>query len=166
VPSGLAVAGNDDLAQVRGRMLRQGRKSDFDQFHRLRIGEVVPRGARIEGDLIGMPEKEIGRQHGVSVARAAHRLVARVLYEAIALVHQDYGREASTANRICQDRGHSVVASNVLRGDTGRGLRFGAGGGAKRGKSAEESEFREEFTPWGEWHCCPPCNLLNGVRLR
>src|SRR5262249_48008949 len=102
---------------------------------------------------------------GVSIARAPHRLVARVLHEAIALVHQDDGREASAARRICQHRGHSVVASNVLRGDTAHVLRFGAGGGAERGKSTEESEFREEFAPWGECHCRPPCNI-EWFRLR
>src|SRR6266481_5663595 len=36
VPPGLAVSGDNDFAQVRGRVLRQGRESDLDQFHRLR----------------------------------------------------------------------------------------------------------------------------------
>src|SRR5262249_43925389 len=61
MPPGLAVSGNNDLAQVRSRMLRQGRKSGLDQFHRLRVGQVVSRVARVESGLIGMPEKEIGR---------------------------------------------------------------------------------------------------------
>src|ERR1700730_18625054 len=155
MPPGLAVASDDDFAQVRGRVLPQGRKGGLDQLDGFRIGEVVSRLARIEGGLVGMAEKEIWRQHGVSVARATHRLVARVLHEAVALVHQDHGREASTASRICQERGHSVVASNVLGGDIAHGLRFGAGR-AERGKSAEESKLPEEFTPWGESHCGPP----------
>src|SRR6266852_4891896 len=81
MPPGLAVSGDNDFAQVSSRVLRQGRKSHLDRFHRLGVGEVVSRRARVESGLIGMPEKEIGRQHGVSVARAAHRLVTRVLHE-------------------------------------------------------------------------------------
>src|SRR5208282_5810850 len=99
MPPGLAVAGDDDLTQVRDRVPRQGRKSNLDQFDRLGIAEVVSRIARVEGGLIGMPKKEIGRQHSVSVERATLGLVACVLHEAVTLVHQDHGREAATAGR-------------------------------------------------------------------
>src|SRR5215813_726481 len=159
MPPGLAISGDHDFAQVSGRMLCQGRKSGPDQFHGLGIAEVVARVAGVESGLIGVPEKEVGRQHCVSVARAADSLVARVLHEAIALVHQDHGREASAASRICQDRRHSVVADNVLGADTPLGLGFSACGRAEGYESAKDSEFREEFTPWGEWHCGSPCDF-------
>src|SRR5215467_8903104 len=80
MPPRLTIAGDDDLAQVCGRLLRQERERGLDQFDGLGIGEVIPRVARVEGSLIRMTEKEIGRQHRISVARAAYRLVARVFH--------------------------------------------------------------------------------------
>src|SRR5262249_6773837 len=35
---------------------------------------------------------------------------------------------------------------------------LGASRGAERCNPAEESELREEFTPWCECHCRPPCH--------
>src|SRR5262252_1188207 len=49
MPPGLAIAGDDGFAQVRGSVLCQGRKRGLDQFDRLGIGEVIPRVARVEG---------------------------------------------------------------------------------------------------------------------
>jgi hypothetical protein len=156
MPTGLTVAGHGDFAQVRRCELPQRCQGNVDQFNRLRVGEVVSRITRVEGGWIGMPEKVIGRQHGISMARAAHRLVARVPHQAVALVHQDHGWEASIASRMREDRRHSVVANHVLHRDTAYGAHFGSPCRAEPGKAAEEREFREKLTPWGEGHCCPP----------
>jgi hypothetical protein len=55
-----------------------------------------------------------------------------------------------------QKRGHSVLTNDVLRRDAASSLSFGAGRAAERGKSTKKSEFCEEFTPWCQYHCCPP----------
>src|SRR5262245_9875649 len=103
-----------------------------------------------------MSEEETGRQYRVPIACAANCLIARVFHQTVAFVHQDDRRKVSAASWMGQKRGHSVLANDVLRRDVARGLSFGAGRGAKRCKSAKESELCKEFTPWWQYHCCPP----------
>src|SRR5262245_15965933 len=113
-----------------------------------------------------MPEEEIGRQDRVAIARAAYCLIARVFHQPVAFVHQDDRRKASAASRIGEKRGHSVLANDVLRSDVAHSLSFGAGRGAESGKSAKESEFCKEFTPWCQYHCCPPFHSSRGLEPR
>ena len=114
---GLAIAGDHDPVEVGGLVLLERRDGRLDQFNRLRIAHVVAAVAGVEHALIGMLEEKIGRQHGKSVARAAHRLVLGVLHQAISLVHEDDGRKFFAAGGIGQEPRHSVVADDLRGGD-------------------------------------------------
>ena len=95
MPPGLAETGNDDFAEIRGFVFADCRERRLDQFHGLGIGDVVIRIASIKRGLVGMPEKEIGRQHRIALARPAHCKIAGMFHEPIAFVHEDDGRKAS-----------------------------------------------------------------------
>src|SRR5262249_53955042 len=86
-------------------------------------------------------------------------------HESVAFVHQDHGRKFAGTDRISEQRGHSVLAGNVLARDVSHALSFGAGRASERGNSAEESKFREEFTPWRDCHGGPPSHLMRILRL-
>jgi hypothetical protein len=95
-----------------------------------------------------MPEKEIGCRHGISVARSAHRLVARVPHRTVALVRHGHGWEGSIASRIGEDRRVCVVAIYVVHGDTAQA---GRAPQSRRGEGVSR-----RITPWGEVICGPP----------
>jgi hypothetical protein len=95
MPPGLAETGDDDFAEIRVFVFADCRERRLDQFDGLGIGEVVIRIAGIERGLVGMPEKEIGRQHRVALARLAHCQITGMFHKPIAFVHQDDGRKTS-----------------------------------------------------------------------
>ncbi len=117
MPSGLAIASDREPLDVGGAAFLQGRDRGLEISDRLRVGEVVARIAGVELALIRMLEEEIGRQHREAVAGAADRLVHGVLHQAVALVHQDDGRQLGGAGRIGQECRHAVGAGDVLGGD-------------------------------------------------
>ena len=117
MPAGLAVAADRHLLGIGGLVLLEGGHSHLDQLDRFRIAHVVAGITGIQNLLIGMPKEEIGRQHGVAVMRAAHRLVPGMLHQAITLVHQDDRRKPPAGRRIGQQRRHSVAAGDLLGGD-------------------------------------------------
>ena len=87
--SGLTIAADRNLRRIRSLVLRQRSECFVDQFNGFGIAHVIAGIPGIEHALIGMLEKEIGREHRVAVVGAAHGLIPGVLHQAVALVHQD-----------------------------------------------------------------------------
>jgi hypothetical protein len=114
MPPGLAIARDREPLEVGNPVFLQRLDRRLEQGDRFRIRHVIARRTGIELALVAMLEEKIGRDHRKAVARAALRLVAGVLHQAIALMHQDDGREPSAVRRIGHEGRHTVFAGDVF----------------------------------------------------
>jgi hypothetical protein len=86
---------------------------------RLRVGHVVADVTTVECGLIRVLVEEIRRDADEAIARKARRQVARVLYQAVALVHQHDCGQGTVRCRHRKKGRKAAVAAHGFGGDIG-----------------------------------------------
>jgi hypothetical protein len=102
---------------------------------RFGVLEQVPDIAAVQGMLIRMLVVEIRRDADEAVARQTLSKVASMLHEAVALMHENYGRDLAAAGRHSEKRRQPPGATNGLGHDLRHGGRAIPGTARERSSS-------------------------------